>query len=117
MKALAMAEPTFQRAIVDLAKMLGLLVHHCRPAAGRDGKWVTPIQGHQGFCDLVIAGPGGVLFRELKNDITQPTPQQNRWIDMLRSAGADVAIWRPAQLRDGTIETALKALTRPRGVA
>lgn len=112
-----MTEDQLQFSIIDLAKQLKLLVHHCRAAKLPSGKWGTPIQGHAGFCDLVIAGPGGVLFRELKNDTLQPTPEQMTWLGTLDAGGADAAIWRPEQWHDKTIERALKALAKPREVA
>lgn len=111
-----MSESQLQFTVIDMAKRLGLLVHHCRPAPVRTGKWVTPIQGHTGFVDLVIVGVGGVLYRELKGEKTHPTPEQMRWMGTLDESGQDVAIWRPEHLRDGTVEAALKALTKPREV-
>lgn len=113
-RLITMSEDQLQYTIIDLAKRLGLLVHHCRPAPVRQGKWITPIQGFKGFCDLVVAGPGGVVFRELKNDVLQPSPEQMTWLGTLEEGGADVAIWRPAHLHDGTIERELKRLAKPR---
>lgn len=114
MVKLKMTEPQLQVCILDLAKTLHLLVHHCRPAILRSGKWATPIQGHSGFPDLCIAGVGGVVFAELKSDTTQPTPEQMRWLGTLDAGGAETYLWRPADWDDGTIETVLERLAKPR---
>ena len=116
MAPLKMTETELQYAILDLAKLLGVLVHHCRPAPIRNGKWITPIQGNAGFVDLVLAGPGGVVFAELKGDTTQPTEMQMRWLGTLEAAGASAYLWRPAQWYDQTIQDVLKRLAKPAAV-
>jgi hypothetical protein len=62
-----------------------------------------------GFLDCVIVGRA-VLFRELKAERGRITKDQQRWLDALTEAGADAGVWRPRQLRDGTIVRELKAL-------
>jgi hypothetical protein len=116
-KLLKMTEPQLQVCILDLAKYLGLLTHHCRPAIMRSGKWATPIQGNAGFPDLCIAGVGGVVFAELKGDTTQPTDAQMRWLGTLEAAGAEAYLWRPAHWDDGTIREVLARLAKPKAVA
>lgn len=59
-------EAQFVTRIIELAHYYGWLVHHCRPAFVRSGKFVTPIQGDKGFPDLVLARDGVVLMRECK---------------------------------------------------
>lgn len=117
MVKLKMTEPQLQVCILDLAKYLGLLTHHCRPAILRSGKWATPIQGNAGFCDLVICGVGGVVFAELKGDTTQPTEAQMRWLGTLEAAGAEAYLWRPGHWEDGTIRDTLARLAKPRAEA
>jgi hypothetical protein len=51
---------------VELAMTCRWAVNHGRPARTADGRWRTPIMGHKGFPDLVLARAGLVLFRELK---------------------------------------------------
>ena len=104
-----MTEDELKGAVMDLARLLGLYVHHCRPAKTDKG-WRTPIEGDAGFPDLVIAGTQGVLFRELKSERGRPTLPQQLWMDRLHTAQADVGLWRPADLRDGRVETALKRI-------
>lgn len=111
---LRMTEPQLQVSILDLAKHLHLLVHHCRPAIMRSGKWATPIQGNAGFCDLVLAGPGGVVFAELKSENTQPTDAQMRWLGTLEAAGAEVYLWRPKDWESGEIQQVLARLAKPK---
>lgn len=50
-----------------------------------------------GWPDWVFFKPGGpILFRELKSDIGIVTLAQRQCHQRLRSAGADVAVWRPS---------------------
>jgi hypothetical protein len=59
----------------------------------------------------VIVAPGrGALLWELKRDGAAPTPAQQRWLAALESIGWQVAVRRPADLRDGTILADLRAL-------
>lgn len=118
-----MSEDDLLRTVLDMAKLFGLLTAHFRPAqlkdkAGRE-RWVTAVQGDgKGYPDLTIVGPGGVLFRELKSDTGPVAPEQRKWLARLDEAGADIGVWRPADLRSGRIERELRALRRPaRGFA
>lgn len=112
-----MTEGQLQASILDLCRTLHLLCHHCRPARLGSGKWATPISGHAGFTDLVIAGVGGVVFAELKNDVHQPTPEQMTWMGTLEEGGASVFLWRPKQWFDKSIEATLRSLAKPREVS
>jgi hypothetical protein len=92
-------ERDYQNTIIETAKTFGWRVHAERPAWTEHG-YRTPISGHAGFPDLVLAhGAVGVLFVELKVG-TVLTDDQQRWGDVLTAAGAD---WRelrvPAGLR------------------
>jgi VRR-NUC domain len=90
-------ERDYQRTVIDAAKMFGWRVHHARPAWTKRG-YRTPITGHAGFPDLVLAHPNvGVLFVELKYS-TKLTDDQQRWGDVLTQAGAD---WRELRVPDG----------------
>lgn len=48
-----------------------------------------------GFPDLVIVGPGGCIFAELKSAKGKVTATQQTWIDALKTAGQWVEVWRP----------------------
>lgn len=70
-----------------------------------------------GFPDWVFAGPGGVLFRELKTARGRLSLAQVVWRRTLRKAGADVDVWRPEDLLSGRVARELAALAgmgRPR---
>jgi len=90
----AMSERAWQQVVLELAGMYRWRVHHCRPAAGSGGRWSTPIQGHPGFPDLVLARSGRVLFVELKTDASSSklTGEQTAWRDVLLAAGAQL-VW------------------------
>jgi hypothetical protein len=110
-----MTEDDLKGTVIDMCGRLRLLVAHFRPAQIRPGRWVTAVEGDgKGFPDCVIAGLGGVLYRELKQDRKYPEPEQRKWMAVLTEAGADVDVWRPRDLLSGRIEAELKALTKPR---
>lgn len=115
MTQLPMSEDDLKGTVIEMCQALGLLVAHFRPAKTDKG-WRTPVEGDgKGFPDCVIAGPGGVIFAELKADGKHPDAQQRRWITTLGAAGADIRIWQPKHLHIGGIEYALKRLAKPRG--
>lgn len=112
-----MREDEFQRAVLDLAKLHRLHVAHFRAAMTGKGRWVTPVGADgKGYPDLTIVGAGGVIWRELKADQGRLSAEQKLWIQRLVEAGADVAVWRPRDLADGTIAGALGRLAKPRAV-
>jgi hypothetical protein len=99
-----MKERDLQQALSDLAKLLRLKAYHTY-----DSRRSEP-----GFPDLVIVGPGGVLFRELKSETGRVSPHQRAWIESLTAAGADAGIWRPADQHEGRVAAQLHQLRRPR---
>lgn len=74
-------------------------VHDARRSTGR------------GFPDLVLAGPSGHMFVELKNNRTSLTPDQRRWGSVLTAAGAKWTVWRPRDLDDCTIESMIARIS------
>lgn len=56
-----------------------------------------------GFPDWTFATARGVMFRELKTDRGKVTADQQAWLAMLRGAGYDADVWRPADLEAGRI--------------
>lgn len=102
-------------ATFDVARSYGLLTYHPLPAQFGDGRYTTPAQGDgKGWPDAVYAGPGGHIFRELKATKGRVSAEQQKWIDRLDAGGADVAVWRPADLLSGRITRELTAIKRPR---
>lgn len=108
-----MDEDELTRNLVGLVKTLGLRMAHFRPAKTERG-WRTPVQGNggAGFPDAVIWGPGGLLFRELKQEGKYPTADQRQRADELRGAGADVGVWKPKDWLSGRIHEELQAISR-----
>lgn len=103
-------EAPFQASVIELAHHLHLTVAHFRRArVGR--KWMTPVGADgAGFPDLVIVGPGGILYREMKTDAKYPSPAQRAWGAKLTEAGGDWGVWKPKDLLSGLIHAELKGV-------
>ena len=93
-------ESYFQSQVIMLAKLHGWLVMHTRAVEIRPGVWKTPLQGHAGFPDLVLAHETkGVLFAELKADKnSRLSDMQKVWLQTLKEAGMEVYVWRPKDI-------------------
>lgn len=96
-----LTEAELQYQVLELCKWKGLLVYHTRDSRG----------SQPGFPDLVIAGPRGLLFRELKSARGQLQPMQRQWRWMLEQAGQDWAIWQPASLTGGRVNAELAEIS------
>lgn len=99
----ALTEAQYQDRIVDLARMLGWIVCHFRPARTEHG-WATAVKyDGAGFPDLVLLHPRGhLIFAEVKSDTGRLSTDQVKWGDAFRSAiAADnethfrYVVWRP----------------------
>lgn len=102
-------EAECQQTIVEAAKLLGWRVHATRTAQTAKG-WRTPVQGHRGFPDLVLACHGRLLFVELKRKPNRVEPEQQAWLDTLSHAGADVhVVWVPEGMQAFIDALAVKA--------
>ncbi len=98
--AAAMSEAQLQDAVMGLADVLGLRVHH-----ETDSR-----RSRAGFPDLVIVG-NRVLFVELKRQDGRLRPEQRAWLEALTAAeGVTAIVWRPLSLLDGTIQTTLRGM-------
>ena len=99
-KAPNMKESYFQSQVIMLAKLHGWLVMHTRAVEIRPGVWKSPLQGHAGFPDLVLAhGTKGVLFAELKADKnSRLSDMQQVWLQTLKDANMEVYVWRPKDI-------------------
>lgn len=100
-----MTEAMLQASILQLARHHRLLAFHVYDSRRSAGV---------GFPDLCIAGQGGVIFRELKNDVLAPTPEQMRWLGTLAEGGADAALWRPEAWLSGEVAETLARLAKAR---
>ncbi len=99
--AAMMTEAKLQETVRQLCVNLGLYHYHPHDSRHSAGGWP----------DSVIAGPRGILFRELKRQDKSPTAEQARVGALLTAAGADYAVWRPLDLLDGTIAREVAAIT------
>jgi len=86
-QAKGMTEARFQSVVVAAAKREGWLVYHTKYSLGSS----------PGYPDLHLVHPGRGLsmFRELKTETGKLSEHQQKWIEALRAAGADVDVWRP----------------------
>lgn len=111
MTSIPITEDTLLGTVIEMAARLSVRTAHFRAAQAKSGRWLTAVQGDgKGFPDLVLAGPSGVLFRELKSAEGRLSVEQQAWLDALATAGGDVAVWRPSDLFDGRIEAEIRAL-------
>jgi hypothetical protein len=106
------SEKDLQRAIIDLAHLLGWRVAHFRPSQ-TGARWVTAVSADGvGFPDLVLARKGHVVIAELKASKGRISPAQAEWLAALQPeiAGARlrVFLWKPADWFEGRIEAALR---------
>lgn len=111
-----MTEQQLQRAVIELARLLGWRVAHFRAAQTVNG-WRTPVEGDgKGFPDLVLARAGRVIFAELKGAKGKLSPEQEAWLEELTGGVYGWCVWRPADWADGTIELVLRGLDQRRRV-
>jgi hypothetical protein len=83
-----------------LLRDLSLAGYHTRDSRG----------SARGYPDWTIAGPGGVIWRELKTQRGAVTPEQQAWLDTLADAGGDAGVWRPTDLISGRVARELAAV-------
>lgn len=114
MKRQRMSGKVLQATIIELAQMYGFRAAHFPSVlvTGRDGKPVfrTPVSAQgKGWPDLVLVRRHDrVMFVEVKGDGDKLRPEQEQWLDDLRSVGAEVYVWTPAHLDSGEIATTLQ---------
>lgn len=121
-----MSERELQKAVVDMARQFGWLVHHGKPAPIRGDRWITPVQGDSGFPDLIMSRHGSIVIAELKAERGRLSEGQQEW--MLELSGQpgwgysrtsesrplsidqylQVVLWTPDDWRSGAIERVLR---------
>lgn len=102
-----MLEDELQAQVLDLVRIIGgpgALAYHTR-----DSRKSAP-----GFPDLVLLHErsGRLLAAELKRDGAHPTLEQRRWLQAWALRG-EAHVWRPVDLRNGTIARVLQRWVRP----
>jgi hypothetical protein len=103
-----MTEAELNREIRALCEHLRLYAfsattHRIPGASARPGS-------SKGFPDWVIAGPGGILFREAKSEDGRRSLAQIEWAKEIGRAGGNYAVWRPADLASGVIRSELESI-------
>jgi hypothetical protein len=93
-------EAELQAAITEICHLKGLWWFHPHDSRRSNSGWV----------DLAILGNGGALFAELKSEDGRRTMAQIRCADRITKAGLQYRLWRPADLKDGTIVKELQAI-------
>lgn len=94
-----MSESELQNLVVELCSWLHYPLFHAYDSRRSNGP---------GFPDLLIVVPGErVLLRELKTAKGKLSPTQLQWQEALKSAGADVGVWRPSDWVTGQIRAEL----------
>src|SRR5258708_35137386 len=99
-----MTETELDRNIRRLCRDLGLRCYHTHDSR----------RSPAGFPDLVIVGPNGVIYAELKTTTGKLRPEQTGWRDDLIAAGQTWHLWRPDGLADGTIARTLTSISTSR---
>lgn len=95
----SITEKAFTNDVVKLAKTLGYLVHHSRPAWVRNGRMVTPLQGSSGLPDLIMVRAPRVIFAELKREaVRELEGEQMRWALNLQGCPVEYYVWRPSDM-------------------
>jgi VRR-NUC domain. len=90
-----MPEQALLNQVRALAHALGWLAYHTHRSE----------RSEPGFPDLTLVKGDRLIFAELKTERGKTTGPQELWLAALTQAGAEVHLWRPTRLLDGTIET------------
>lgn len=101
-----MLERDLQDAVIESMRLQGWLVAHFRPARTAHG-WATPVSADgKGFPD-VVAARERVIFVEFKVPPNKLRPDQEKWLQRLRAAGAECYVWYPDNWLSGEIDKVL----------
>jgi hypothetical protein len=96
------AEAEYLTEVYKLCDQYTVLYHHC-PGLHCTGK---------GLPDLILAGPRGVIFREVKTTWPEkPTPEQTTWLYTLRAAGISAKVWTESDLLAGNVEYEIRKIS------
>ena len=98
---LKILEQQTQQAICELCDYLGLEWFH-----NPDSQRVRA-----GLPDLIIIGPRGVIYAELKSKTGKLRTKQDKIIKLLRQSGQKVFVWRHTDLQNGTVLRELRSIT------
>lgn len=95
----SISEAEWQSSVMAYARLNGWLVYH--PPANVPSKNGGHIQHVvAGWPDLAFAREGEFFLAELKRETGKTTPDQDKWIATLRTAGVEVHVWKPSDDRE-----------------
>lgn len=100
-QAAAMREEELEEHVRGACKALDVIRVHQLRSRGTEAGWV----------DDVLLGPHGALFRELKTARGRVSPAQESMHVVMRQAGLNVAVWRPADWHSGRILREITAIS------
>lgn len=92
-----MKEAQLQSAVEDLLTRYGWLWYHTHDSR----------RSPKGFLDIAAVKRDRVIYAELKQAGSYPTPEQRDWLRALCTAGQEVTVWWPKDLTSGAIVRAL----------
>lgn len=100
----AMSEQEWQQQFVQLATALGWKHMHVRRSLGKGRRWTTATNV-DGWPDLTLWHPKQrrVVFVELKSETGRVTAEQRAVHVSLRTAGADVRVYKPSELAEAHV--------------
>lgn len=103
-------EATFQRVVVEVARLHGWAVAHFPPSLSARGRHMTAYAyDAKGWPDLTLVHPErGVMFREIKTNKGRIAEHQAEWLRRLHAAGNDAGIWRPSDWQRILLELGAK---------
>jgi hypothetical protein len=88
-----LSEDVWQTRVIEAARLHGWRVVHYRRTRNPRGRVMTPVQGHVGGPDLLLAKGGRVLCAELKSDTGSYGPGQREWAEAI--GPENYRLWRP----------------------
>jgi hypothetical protein len=98
------SEAKLTDAFIEIAELAGFLMYHTHDSR----------RSQAGFPDWTLIRNGRLVFVELKKELGKTKPEQELWLEELnKCTGVEAYLWRPSDLRNGTMDTVL--LTAPTG--
>ena len=89
--AKGISETAFGLQVESLLKLFGWRWTHFRPAWTKKG-YRTPLSGDKGLPDYIAVRLPRLLFAELKDQYSKPTPEQEAWLEDLRECVKHIMI-------------------------
>lgn len=101
----AQPEAAFRKQVMDLAALLGYRAVHFKTSLNPRGQHLTVYEGAgKGWPDVFLARPGTqtrrprLVWIELKAGKNTATPEQEEYLEFLRSCGAEAYLFREGEL-------------------